>query len=97
MTASPAPTMPPATPARPAATGSEPSPFIPNSGYPKPNRSAFSSSRQARTPALSTATAAPPVRASLLQIIGRRPGRPPPLCQDQVRHQGQPLLVELEG
>jgi hypothetical protein len=20
-----------------------------------------------------------------------------PLCQDQVRHQGQPLLVELEG
>src|SRR5271165_851751 len=21
----------------------------------------------------------------------------PPLCQDQVRHQGQPLLVELEG
>jgi hypothetical protein len=22
---------------------------------------------------------------------------PPPLCQDQVRHQGQPLLVELEG
>jgi hypothetical protein len=23
--------------------------------------------------------------------------REPPLCQDQVRHQGQPLLVELEG
>jgi hypothetical protein len=23
--------------------------------------------------------------------------RLPPLCQDQVRHQGQPLLVELEG
>jgi len=23
--------------------------------------------------------------------------RHPPLCQDQVRHQGQPLLVELEG
>ena len=23
--------------------------------------------------------------------------RPAPLCQDQVRHQGQPLLVELEG
>ncbi len=22
---------------------------------------------------------------------------PGPLCQDQVRHQGQPLLVELEG
>ena len=22
---------------------------------------------------------------------------PHPLCQDQVRHQGQPLLVELEG
>ena len=23
--------------------------------------------------------------------------RQDPLCQDQVRHQGQPLLVELEG
>jgi hypothetical protein len=30
---------------------------------------------------------------------GEPPGRwwGPPLCQDQVRHQGQPLLVELEG
>ena len=27
--------------------------------------------------------------------IGTEPSRAPPLCQDQVRHQGQPLLVEL--
>ena len=27
----------------------------------------------------------------------KRPSRGSPLCQDQVRHQGQQLLVELEG
>jgi hypothetical protein len=37
--------------------------------------------------------------SSLCQGGGRiyPQARPGPLCQDQVRHRGQPLLVELEG
>ena len=31
------------------------------------------------------------------QRVHVRGGQAGPLCQDQVRHQGQPLLVELEG
>ena len=45
------------------------------------------------------------IRYESSQAKPRNPGSPQsiatstprPLCQDQVRHQGQPLLVELEG
>jgi hypothetical protein len=34
---------------------------------------------------------------TLPQMKANKSARASPLCQDQVRHQGQQLLVELEG
>jgi hypothetical protein len=44
----------------------------------------------------SMTSAADPRKFKTMQIRREEPG-PTPLCQDQVRHQGQQLLVELEG